>query len=82
MIRSRLAVTALVIAGLASSTLVAEARSHKNKHHSTSSMSSEPTTTGANTKPRASSRTNQGTTGQGDLGPGMTNKNLPPASGR
>jgi hypothetical protein len=81
MIRSRLVVTALVIAGLAGSTLAAEARSHK-KHHSTSSMSSEPTTTGANMKPRTPARAGQGATGQGDVGPGTTNNNLPPASNR
>jgi hypothetical protein len=82
MIKSRLALTALVIAGLAGSAFVAEAKSDRSKHHSSSSMSKEPTTTGSNMKSHGSSRANQGTTGQGEVGPGTNNNNLPPASNR
>ena len=86
MTKSRLALTALVIAGLAGSGFAAEAKSHK-KQHSPSAMSHEPTTTGANMKPRGSSRAGQGTTGQGTMGqgepgPGAGRNNMAPTPSR
>lgn len=86
MIKSRLALTALVIAGLAGSGFAAEAKSHK-KHHSSSTMSHESTTTGANMKPQGSTRAGQGTTGQGTMGrgepgPGASRNNMAPTPSR
>jgi len=78
--KSRLAVAALVIAGLAGSTFTADAKSHKTKH--SSSMTNSSTTTGANMKSQGSARSSQGATGQGEVGPGTSNNNLPPASNR
>jgi len=80
MTKRRLAVAALVIAGLAGSTFTADAKSHNNKHAST--MSNPSATTGANMKSQGSARSGQGATGQGEVGPGTLNNNLPPASNR
>lgn len=81
MIKSRLALTALVIAGLAGSGFAAEAKSHK-KHHSSSTMSREPTTTGANMKPQGSTRAGQSTMGQGEASPGASRNNMAPTPSR
>jgi len=67
--KGKLAIAALVIAGLAGSPFAAAAKSHKSKHNSSSSMYNGSTTTGANMKSRAPSDA----TGQGTVGPGGNN---------
>jgi hypothetical protein len=69
--KGKLAIAALVIAGLAGSPFAAAAKSHKSKHtsSSSSSMYNGSTTTGANMKSRAPSDA----TGQGTVGPGGNN---------
>lgn len=54
MMKTKLTICALAIAGLAVAPLAAQAKSHK--HHKHSSMSSSMTTTGANMKPSGSMR--------------------------
>lgn len=63
--KGKLAVAALVIAGLAASPFAATAKSHKHRKHT---MSSSSMTTGANMK-----RTPSDATGQGTVGPGGNN---------
>jgi hypothetical protein len=85
MMKIRLAVAALIIAGLAYPTIGVSATSykHSSKHSSTmskhSSMAKEPTakpsvTTGANTKPSSANPSSQGNTGPGTNHAGSMNK--------
>ena len=67
MMKFKLAVGVLAIAGLVGSPLAAEAKSHKHmKHHS--SMSSSETTTGTNMKSNKGTAANPSS--QGNAGPG------------
>ena len=64
MIKTRLAVVALVITGLAGSTLAADAKTYKRTRHE-SSMTKSSMTTGANTKSsgtKTGANTKSGTT--------------------
>ncbi len=71
MMKTKLLIGALAIAGLVGSPLAAEAKSHKHsKHHSM--------TTGVNMKADKGNAANP--SGQGNVGPG-TNNNKGPASG-
>jgi hypothetical protein len=86
MMKIRLAVAALIIAGLACPTIGTSATSykHSSKHSSTmskhSSMARAPNaksgvTTGANTKPSAANPSSEGNVGPGTNHAGSTNKN-------
>ena len=85
MMKIRLAVAALIIAGLACPTIGISATSykHSSKHSSTSkhsSMARAPNaksgmTTGANTKPSAANPSSEGNTGPGTNHAGSMNKN-------
>lgn len=73
MMKSRLTIATLVIAGLAASPFAASAKMHKSKHPTSSSMNSS-TTTGANMKSSGGNTSNPG-----NASSGMTNKNPAPA---
>jgi hypothetical protein len=72
MIKTRILIGALAIAGLVGSPLAADARSHKHSKHPS-------TTTGANMKSEKGMAANPSS--QGNVGPGTSNNNLPPKSG-
>jgi hypothetical protein len=76
MMKSRLTIAALVIAGLAGSPFAASAKMYKHTKHHTSTSTNSSTTTGANMKSstggaNASMRGN--TTSPGYTSPGTTN---------
>jgi hypothetical protein len=74
MMKTRVLIGALAVAGLVSSTFVADAASHKHsKHHSSA-------TTGANMKSDKSMSANP--SGQGNVGPGTNNNNGPASGGK
>jgi hypothetical protein len=73
MMKTKLLIGALAIAGLVGAPLAAQAKSHKHsKHHSM--------TTGANMKPDKANAANP--SGQGNVGPGTNNNNGPASSGK
>ena len=80
MMKSRVTIATLVIAGLAAGPFAASAKMmHKTKHHTSTSMSSS-TTTGANMKPSTSKSgmMRGNTSSEGNVGPGTTNNNTTP----
>ncbi len=81
MTKTRLAIAAMVAAGLAGSP-VAYAKTYKHpKHHaSTTTGTSMKSTTGANMK--SSSMKSSGGSSSGNVGPGTNNNNGPQPGGR
>lgn len=71
MMKTRLAIAALVAAELAGSTFAVEAKTHKTTTHK--SMSSHSSTTGANMKSNTKSGTAANPSSQGNVGPGTNN---------
>jgi hypothetical protein len=71
MMKTRLAIAALVAAGLAGSTFAVEAKTHKTTTHKSMSNHSS-TTTGANMKSNKSG-TAANPSSQGNVGPGTNN---------
>jgi|GEM_PF-2775259 hypothetical protein len=72
MMKTRLAIVALVAAGLAGSTFAVEAKTHKTTTHKSMSRHSS-TTTGANMKSNTRSGTAANPSSQGNVGPGTNN---------
>jgi len=81
MMKSRLTIAALVIAGLAGSPFAASAKMYKHTKHHSSTMNST-TTTGANMKSPTSPSMRGNTSSEGNVGPGTTNNNGPTPGGR
>jgi hypothetical protein len=78
MMKAKLSIGALAVAGLVVSPLAAEAKSQKHtKHHSSMNSSS---TTGANMKSDKGNAANPSS--QGNVGPGTNNNNGPASGGR
>jgi hypothetical protein len=74
MMKTRLLIGALAIAGLVGSTFAADAKSHKHSKHPSS------TTSGANMKSEKGNAANPSS--QGDVGSGTTNNNGPASGGK
>jgi hypothetical protein len=80
MMKSRLTIAALVIAGLAGSPFAASAKMYKHSKHQTSTKSS--TTTGANMKSSTGAKNPSASgnmSGGGNANPGTTNNNSAPS---
>jgi hypothetical protein len=85
MMKSRLTIAALVIAGLAGSPFAASAKMHKQTKHPSSSSTSSSTTTGANMKSSTGTTSPSmrgNASSEGNVGPGTTNNNAPAPGGR
>jgi hypothetical protein len=82
MMKSRLTIAALVIAGLAGSPFAASAKMYKHSKHQTSTSTKSSTTTGANMKSSTGAKNPSASgnmSGGGNANPGTTNNNSAPS---
>jgi hypothetical protein len=79
MMKTKLAICAVAVAGLLAAPLAAEAKSQKHYKHPSTTTGASTTTTGANMKTNRSSGS-AAPSSQGNIGPG-TNNNMGPAPG-
>lgn len=80
MMKTKLTIAALVIAGMAAAPFAAQAKSHHAKHHASAAMKSQ-STTGANMKPSGMGSPGD-TSSEGNVGPGTSNNQGPAPGGR